>query len=65
MKPTVEERGERERRGRRNNLGLMPKVMNDGLPGLVEFVSIITVKIVWMFFNFQSFTNDVRWVIGC
>jgi hypothetical protein len=41
----------------------MIKVMNGGLPRLAKFVAIFVIKIIRMFFNFKSFTNEARRVI--
>jgi hypothetical protein len=38
----------------RDKLGLMVEAMNDGLSRLIEFITIIMVKIVWVIFNFHS-----------
>jgi hypothetical protein len=49
--------------GKENKLSFLMKKMNDRFPRLVEFIPIIMVKIVRMFFNFHRFVNDVRRVI--
>jgi hypothetical protein len=38
--------------------GLMVKVLNGGLPIMVKFVVIFTVKVIGMFFNFDGFPNE-------
>lgn len=39
--------------------------MNDRFPGLAKFIPVFMVKIVRMFFDFESFAYDSRSVIGC
>ena len=34
--------------------------MNGGLPGLAKFVVIFTIKIIWVFLDFQRFLNDTE-----
>jgi hypothetical protein len=44
----------------KTKLFLRVYVMNIILPGLVEFVVVITINVIGMFLNFQIFSNDTR-----
>jgi hypothetical protein len=41
----------------------MIQVVNGGLPRLAKFVAMFAIEVIRMFFNFESFLNEVRGVM--